>query len=322
MAAVLLPDALWDLIGSLLPARPPRPNGGRPRVPDRACLTGILFVLRSGIPWQMLPQELGCGSGMTCWRRLRDWQREGIWDLMHFALLSWLARDGNIDWSRAIVDSCSVRAVCGGMQTGPNPTDRAKRGSKRHLVCDAQGVPLAIRLTGANRNDSQEALALVDAIPPLQGERGRPRCRPVCVVGDRGYDAAAIRHGLRVRHIVALVAMRRTTHGSGLGRWRWVIERTFAWLNQFRRLRVRYDKRADIHEAFLSLACVWICWQSLRARVRPRYRGAVRKNNMNCRIAERCHDSDRVADLYSNPPSCAARTIATTWLLFDAVHSA
>jgi transposase len=92
MAAVLLPDALWDLIEPLLPALPPRLTGGRPRVPDRACLTGILFVLRSGIPWQMLPKELACGSGMTCWRRLRDWQQEGIWDLMHFALLSWLAR--------------------------------------------------------------------------------------------------------------------------------------------------------------------------------------------------------------------------------------
>src|SRR5215813_5293606 len=159
MAAVLLPESLWDLVEPLLPVLPPRPNGGRPRVPDRACLTGILFVLRSGIPWQMLPHELGCGSGMTCWRRLRDWQDAGIWDLMHFALLDWLARDGNIDWSRAIVDSCSVRALCGGTQTGPNPTDRAKRGSKRHLICDGQGVPLAVRLTGANRTDSQQALA-------------------------------------------------------------------------------------------------------------------------------------------------------------------
>lgn len=155
----------------------------------------VLFVLRSGIPWQMLPQELGCGSGMTCWRRLRDWQAEGVWDLMHFALLNWLSREGDIDWSRSVVDSCSVRAVYGGTQTGPHPTDRAKRGSKRHLICDARGVPLAVRLTGANRNDSQEALVLVDAVPPLQGERGRPRHRPDCVVGDRGYDAAAFGAG-------------------------------------------------------------------------------------------------------------------------------
>ena len=92
----------------------------------------------------MLPQELGCGSGMTCWRRVRDWQQADVWDLIHFALLDWLARHDQIDWSRAVVDSCSVRAVCGGDQTGPNPTDRAKRGSKRHLICDGQGVPLAV----------------------------------------------------------------------------------------------------------------------------------------------------------------------------------
>ena len=152
----------------------------------------------------------------------------------------------------------------GGPQTGPNPTDRAKRGSKHQLICDARGVPLAVRLTGANRHDSQEALPLVDGIPPLQGARGRRRRRPHCVIGDRGYDAVAIRYGLRVRGIVPLVAMRRTRHGSGLGRWRWVVERTLAWLNQFRRLRVRYDKRADIHEAFLSLGCALICWRALR----------------------------------------------------------
>ena len=132
------------------------------------------------------------------------------------------------------------------------------------MICDGRGVPLAVRLTGANRHDSQEALPLVDAIPPLQGERGRPRCRPDCVLGDRAYDAEVIRQGLRARHVLPLVAMRCTKHGSGLGRWRWVVERTFAWLNQFRRLRVRYDKRADIHEAFLSLGCALICWHALQ----------------------------------------------------------
>ena len=152
-----------------------------------------------------------------------------------------------------------------GPKTGPNPTDRAKLGSKRHLICDGQGVPLAIQLTGANRNDCQQALALVDGIPPLQGAYGRPRHRPDCVIGDRAYDAEAIRLGLRARHVVPLLGKRNTEHGSGLGRWRWVVERTFAWLNQFRRLRVRYEKRADIHEALLSLGCTLICWRCLYA---------------------------------------------------------
>jgi transposase len=126
MSTPLLPDALWNLIQPLLPRSPRRPNGGRPRLPDRACFTGILFVLRSGIPWEMLPQELGCGSGMTCWRRLRDWQEAGIWQLIHFSLLDWLARYGKIDWSRAVVHGSSIRAVFGGCRrdrippTGPS----------------------------------------------------------------------------------------------------------------------------------------------------------------------------------------------------------
>jgi transposase len=121
MSSPLLPDALWNLIQPMLPPAPRRPKGGRPRLADRACFTGILFVLRSGIPWEMLPQELGCGSGMTCWRRLRDWQERGIWDLLHFVLLDWLARFGQIDWSQAVVDSCSVRAVFGGSKQGRIP---------------------------------------------------------------------------------------------------------------------------------------------------------------------------------------------------------
>ena len=267
MAAVLVPDVLWNLIEPLLPIHLPNSQGGRPRLSDRACLAGIIFVLRSGIPWRMLPKELGCGSGMSCWRRLRDWQQAGIWDLTHFVLLNWLSCHGRIDWSHAVVDSCSVRAVFGGLQTGPNPTDRAKRGTKRHLVCDGCGIPLAFRVTGANCHDSTQALPLLDGISPLQGPRGRPRCRPDCMIGDRAYDAGLIRRALRDRHILPLLAKRNTEHGSGLGRCRWVVERTFAWLNQFRRLRVRYEKRADIHTAFLSLACVLICWRQLQHRL-------------------------------------------------------
>ena len=83
MAKPLVSVALWERIEPLLPPEPLTPKGGRPRVPDRACLTGIIFVLKSGIPWELLPQELGCGSGMTCWRRLRDWQQAGVWERLH-----------------------------------------------------------------------------------------------------------------------------------------------------------------------------------------------------------------------------------------------
>ena len=108
----LVSDELWALVAPLLPPEPPKPNGGRPRVSDRAALTGIIFVLKSGIPWEMLPQEMGCGSGVTCWR-LRDWQEAGVWERLHHVLLDRLGATDRIDWSRASLDSASIPAKRG-----------------------------------------------------------------------------------------------------------------------------------------------------------------------------------------------------------------
>jgi transposase len=112
MSKRLVPDELWTTIEPLLPPEPLKPNGGRPRVPDRAAFAGIIYVLKSGIPWRMLPKEFGC-SGVTCWRRLRDWQRAGVWYALRLALLDKLGRLGLIDWSRASLDSACVPAKKG-----------------------------------------------------------------------------------------------------------------------------------------------------------------------------------------------------------------
>lgn len=128
MAKPILNDELWRIIEPLIPGKKRRFRyPGRHPVPDRAVLTGILFVLKTGIAWEDLPQEMGCGSGMTCWRRLRDWQKVGVWDRIHHVLLSRLRQADQIDFSRAVVDSASVRAVFGGRKPGQVQRIAAKR---------------------------------------------------------------------------------------------------------------------------------------------------------------------------------------------------
>src|SRR5215207_7140385 len=118
MSKPLVSDERWSVIEPLLPPEPPKPKGGRPSIPPRATLTGILFVLRRGMPWALLPQEMGCGSGVTCWRRLRDWQKAGVWEGLQRALLDRLGIADEIDWSRAGVDSRLVPAKRGAKLRG------------------------------------------------------------------------------------------------------------------------------------------------------------------------------------------------------------
>jgi len=155
------------------------------------------------------------------------------------------------------------QSVKRGQHTGPSPVDRGRAGSKRHLITDGHGTPLAVLLTGGNRNDVTRLIPLLDAVPPVRGRVGRPRRKRDSLFADRGYDHDIYRDQVRDRGIVPAIARRGTRHGTGLDTYRWVVERTFAWLHGFRRLRVRWERRADIHEAFLKLACCLITHRQL-----------------------------------------------------------
>ncbi|HET6658738.1 MAG TPA: IS5 family transposase [Rubrobacter sp.] len=259
MAKELVSDELWKIIEPLLPEEPPKPKGGRPRVDDRAALTGIIFVLKSGIPWEMLPQEMGCGSGVTCWRRLEEWQQAGVWERLHRVLLNRLGEADQIEWERASLDSASIPAKKGAEKTGANPTDKGKAGTKRHIVVDKRGVPLSVMTSAANMHDSMVFEELLDAIEPIKRPRGRPRKRPEKLHADKAYDDKKCARALRKRGIKRRIARKGVESSEKLGRHRWVVERTLAWVAKYRRLTIRYERRDDIHEAFLSLGCSLIC---------------------------------------------------------------
>jgi transposase len=193
-----------------------------------------------------------------------EWEEAGVWEHLHALLLTELRAAGEIEWSRAVADSSHVQAKKGAPRRAPSPVDRARIGSKHRLLVDATGIPLAWTLTGGNRNDATQLFPLLERIPPpVHGKLGRPRRRPERVTADRGYDHDKYRRELRRRPITPEIARRQTDHGSGLGRARWVVERTFAWLHHFKRLLVRFDRRAEMHEAFLALGCCLVCFKRL-----------------------------------------------------------
>ncbi|MFD0341115.1 IS5 family transposase [Streptomyces sp. NPDC127117] len=250
----------------MLPPRPPRRRRYPGRLPadDRAAPRGIVYVLRTGVTWADVPAEtIGC-SGVTCWRRLRGWTEAGVWPRLHAILLAELRKAGLLDMDDAAIDGSHVRALKRGAHPGTSPVDRARPGSKHHLITDRHGTPLTISLTSGNRHDVTQLVPLLDTIPRIRGLVGRPSHRPRCLFADRGYDYDKYRRLLRARGITPKTARKGAAHGSGLGKTRWVVERTFARLHRFKRLRIRYGIRADLHLGLLQLACSVICLRQLR----------------------------------------------------------
>jgi transposase len=244
----------------LPPEKRPGPQGGRPSIGHGIVLKVIWFVLVTGCRWADVPLELGC-SGRTAHRRLRVWESSGIWDRVHAHLLRLLRKAGQLDLHTAIVDSVQVRAFGGGEATGPSPVDRRKAGSKHTLLVDRHGIPLVIRTAGANASDHTQIIPVVLEFPHVGGKPGRPKEHPDTLYADRGYDSEDTRALLRWLGIEPVIAKRNTEHGSGLGKIRWVVERTISWLKGLRRMRIRYDRLRIIQEAWNTLAAAVICFR-------------------------------------------------------------
>ena len=262
MALARMPEEFYQEVESHLPPEQSvGAKGGRPRIGHRIVMKVIWFVLATGCRWEDVPQEMGC-SGRTAHRRLKKWEEMGIWDRVHLHLLRLLRRAGELEHETVVVDGVVVRAHGGGQATGPSPVDRRKLGSKHTVMVDANGIPLAIRTAGANASDHTQILPIVVLdFPKIGGKPGRPREKPDEVYADRGYDSDDTRAILAWLGIEPVIARRNTEHGSGLGKTRWVVERTIGWLKGLRRMRVRYDRLQVIQEAWNSLAAAVICFR-------------------------------------------------------------
>ena len=204
----LVTDALWERLEPLLPPPPQRRFRfpGRKPLDYRKILTGILFVLKTGIAWEDLPAELGCGCGKTCREHLKRWHEAGVWTKLHAVLLAELNGADQIDWRRALIDASFAKAPEGGEDTGPNPTDRGKSGSKHHVLTDAQGIPLAATVTAANVNEVTQVFDVLTSMPPVGGKPGPKREKP---------ERLARRYRLRLRTGTAVVAVAGDHAGTG-----------------------------------------------------------------------------------------------------------
>ena len=263
MANAQMPDEFYDLVAHHLPPEQPvGPTGGRPRIGHRPVVRVIWFVLASGTRWEDVPAELGC-SGRTAHRRLRAWEEAGVWDRLHADLLRLLRQADKLDADLVVVDGVIVRAFGGGEATGPSPVDRGKPGTKHTLMVSRSGVPLESRTAGANASDHTQIIPLVLDFPRTGGKPGRPKELPDELYADRGYDSDSTRWLLRWLGVEPHIAKRKVPHGSGLGKVRWVVERTISWLKGLRRMRVRYDRLGVIRDAFTTLAASVICYRIL-----------------------------------------------------------
>ena len=258
-----IPDELWERIRLVLPVEKRNPKGGRPREDARLMMTAIFYLLRTGCQWNGLPRSLGASS--TVHDRFQEWREAGVFVEMWATALAEYDREVGIDWEWQSMDGAMTKAPLGGDATGPNPTDRGKKGTKRSLLTDGYGIPLGLAVDGANRHDKKMAERTIESIVI-----GRPQPssdNPQNMLMDKGYDYPDIRQLVidygYIGHIKARgEEIQEKKEIPGYRARRWVVERTHSWMNRFRRLLIRWEKKVENYVAMLHFACAWITFRS------------------------------------------------------------
>jgi putative transposase len=260
-----IPDLLWERIESLLPPRPPHRFGGHhPRVDDRKAMDAIFFVLRTGCRWNAL-NATGICSSSSAHRRFQEWAAAGVFVNLGAMGLQEYDELVGLDWSWLAMDGAMTKAPLGGERTGRNPTDRGKLGTKRSLLTEARGVPVGLAVEGANRHDKKVAEATLGSIPVERPEPTEEAPQGMCL--DKGYDyddtrALVAEFGFTAHVRARGEEARALKEEAGSKARRWVVERTHSWMNRFRRVLIRWEKKVENYFGMLHLVCAWITYRS------------------------------------------------------------
>ena len=249
----------WALIEPLLPLQIAKPQGGRPPLTNYQVLGGILYRLRTGCQWKALPERFGSGSSVH--QHFQKWVKAGVFDSIFEVLLQYYDELKGIRWEWMSLDASFAKAPKGGEDTGRNPTDRGKIGTKRHVLTDERGVPVAVETSAANVNDGQRAQETVDAIPEsVKKDGGKPK--NVCM--DKAYDSRKIDDAMKSRGIEPHTRRRGEPPliGSFKGKARrWVVERTNSWHNRFRGILIRWERKGPNYKGLVLFASGLIAFQ-------------------------------------------------------------
>ena len=260
-----VPDGLWEKIERILPAEKAVGSRGRPALPNRQVVNGILFVLRSGCQWKGLKKEW-FGASSSLHARFQTWNESGLWKKIYRVMVKYYHKKRHIQWRWQALDSKMVAAPLGGDQTGPNPTDRAKSGSKRHLWVDQRGAPLSIYITAANAHDITAVMNLLNQ-PIVPRPKTKYRLQHLCA--DKAYDSEPLRNKLQKQRFKPHIRKREYASDPPppplephcRPARRWVVERTLSWQNDFRSLRVRWAKKSSNWLALIYFASTLILWR-------------------------------------------------------------